>query len=101
MGAPKPPSPKPYLDSQVAGNSRPLYPKVDHHWLKVAPNYEPLALQVSLSYGIISSSNYLGCTCGGPKPAKLRDFHLPQTCLGPLQLVVGSYLGVGFGVLLI
>ena len=24
------------LDSQVAGNNRPLYPKVDHHWFKVA-----------------------------------------------------------------
>ena len=35
-----------YLDSQVAGNYRPLYPKVDHYWFKVAHNYEPLALQV-------------------------------------------------------
>ena len=35
-----------YLDSQVAGNNRPLYPKVDHSWFKVAHNYEPLALQV-------------------------------------------------------
>ena len=35
-----------YLDSQVAGNHRPLYPKVDHYWVKVAHNYEPLALQV-------------------------------------------------------
>ena len=25
-----------YLDSQVAGNNRPLYPKVDHSWLEVA-----------------------------------------------------------------
>ena len=33
------------LDSQVAGNNRPLYPKVDHCWFKVAHNYEPLALQ--------------------------------------------------------
>ena len=30
------------LDSQVAGNKRPLYPKVEHSWLKC--NYEPLAL---------------------------------------------------------
>ena len=36
-----------YLDSQVAGNHRPLYPKVDHHWFKVAHSYEPLALQVT------------------------------------------------------
>ena len=36
------------LDRQVAGNYRPLYPKVDHYWLKVAHNYEPLALQVRL-----------------------------------------------------
>ena len=35
-----------YLDSQVAGNYRPLYPKVDHYWFKVAHNHEPLALQV-------------------------------------------------------
>ena len=35
-----------YLDSQVAGNNRPLYPRVDHYWFKVAPNYEPQALQV-------------------------------------------------------
>ena len=32
------------LDSHVAGNNGPLYPKVDHFWLKVAHNYEPLAL---------------------------------------------------------
>ena len=37
-----------YLDSQVAGNNRPLYPKVDHYWFKAAHNYEPLALQVGL-----------------------------------------------------
>ena len=35
-----------YLDSQVAGNKGPLYPKVDHYWFKVAHNSEPLALQV-------------------------------------------------------
>ena len=35
-----------YLDSQVAGNNRPLYPKVDHYWFKVAHDHEPLALQV-------------------------------------------------------
>ena len=34
------------LDSQVAGNNRPPYPKVDHYWFKVAHNYESLALQV-------------------------------------------------------
>ena len=33
------------LDSQVVGNNRPLYPKVDHYWFKVAHNYVPLALQ--------------------------------------------------------
>ena len=32
------------LDSQVAGNNRPLYPTVDHYWFKVARNYEPLLL---------------------------------------------------------
>ena len=36
------------LDSQVAGDYRPLYPEVDHYWFKVARNYEPLALQVVL-----------------------------------------------------
>ena len=41
------PQEKGYLDSQVAGNNGPLYPKVDHYWFKVvAQNYEPLALQV-------------------------------------------------------
>ena len=41
-----------YLESQVAGNNRPLYHKVDHYWLKVAYKYEPLALQVvSKSFG--------------------------------------------------
>ena len=35
-----------FLDSQVAGNNRPLYPKVDHYWFKVAHNCEPLAVQV-------------------------------------------------------
>ena len=34
------------LNSQVAGNDRPLYPKVDQYWLKVAHSYAPLALQV-------------------------------------------------------
>ena len=36
------------LDSQVAGNNRPLCSKVDHYWFKVAHNYEPLALQGGL-----------------------------------------------------
>ena len=27
------------LDSQVTGNKRPLYPKVNHYWFKVADNY--------------------------------------------------------------
>ena len=35
-----------YGDSQVAGNNRLLYPKVDPSWFKVAHKYEPLALQV-------------------------------------------------------
>ena len=39
---------KRYLKSQVARSKRPQYPKVDHYWFKVAHNYEPLALQVSL-----------------------------------------------------
>ena len=34
-----------HLNSQVAGNNRPLYPKVDHCSFKVAHNYEPPALQ--------------------------------------------------------
>ena len=43
------------LKSQVAQNNRPLYPKVDNYWFKVACNYEPLALQVCIStraYGL-------------------------------------------------
>ena len=35
-----------YLDSQVAGNNRPPYPRVDHYWFKVAHNDELLAVQV-------------------------------------------------------
>ena len=38
------------MDNQVAGNNRPLYPKVDHYWFKVAHNYEPLALQVGFNF---------------------------------------------------
>ena len=37
-----------YMDSQVAGNKRPLHRKVDHYWFKVAHNYEALALQVAI-----------------------------------------------------
>ena len=40
--------PEAYLDSQVAGNNRPLHPKVDQYWFKVAHNSEPLALQVGV-----------------------------------------------------
>ena len=36
---------EPLLVEQVAGNNWPLYPKVNHHWFKVAQNDEPLALQ--------------------------------------------------------
>ena len=42
---------RPYLDSQVAGNYRPLDPNVDLYWFKVAQNYEPLALQVVVLKG--------------------------------------------------
>ena len=41
---------KKHLDSQVAGNDRPPYPKVDHYWFKVAQNYEPLALQADCKH---------------------------------------------------
>ena len=60
---------KGYLDSQVAGNDRPLYPKVDHYWLQVAHNYEPLALQVVgevLAGAIRSTQNH------GPYPLPRR-----------------------------
>ena len=33
------------LDSQVAGNNWPPYPKADQCWIKVAHNCRPLALQ--------------------------------------------------------
>ena len=33
--------------------NRPLYPKLDHCWFKVAHNYEPLALQVVSNIGLI------------------------------------------------
>ena len=46
-----------HLDSQVAGNNRPLYPKVDHYWFKVAHNYGLLALQAALN---LSSSSQNG-----------------------------------------
>ena len=42
-----------YLDSQVAGNKRPLSPKVDHYLFKAAHNYEPLALQSMRDQGWI------------------------------------------------
>ena len=35
------------LESQVAQNNRPIYPKVDHTCLKVAHNCKPLAFQVT------------------------------------------------------
>ena len=41
-----------HLDSQVAGNNRPLYPKVDHYWFQVAHNYEPLDISISTSISI-------------------------------------------------
>ena len=44
-----------YLDSQVAGNNRPLHPKVDHYWFKVPQNYEPLALQVAQNMVVAGS----------------------------------------------
>ena len=47
------PLPGLHLDSQVAGNNGPVYPKVDHYWCKVAHDYELLALQAvpSRSFG--------------------------------------------------
>ena len=45
-----PVGPSIYLESQVAGNNRPLYPKVNQYWFKVAHHYEPLALQVDNAY---------------------------------------------------
>ena len=38
-----------YLERQVAQNNRPLYPKVAHKAVKVAPNYRLLAFQVEHS----------------------------------------------------
>ena len=60
-----------YLDSQVAANNRPLYPKVGHYWCKVAQNYEPLALQVE----VFVSSEPMNPTRSPPstrRPCELR-----------------------------
>ena len=51
------------LDSQLAGHNRPLYPKVDHYWFKVAHNYEPLALW-SFSGGSVAFVTYSGLDYG-------------------------------------
>ena len=65
-----PPLSGPYLDSQVAGNYRPIYPKVDQYWSNVAHNYEPLALQVQLRTRIrgLQAPRTIGTmfACGGP-----------------------------------
>ena len=52
-----------HLDSQVAGNNRPLYPKVDHYLFKVAHNYEPLALQAGILWEFPENR---GHSCGVP-----------------------------------
>ena len=41
---------KPYLESQVARNNRPLHPQVAHNSSKIALMFSPLALQVCRAY---------------------------------------------------
>ena len=68
------------MDSQVAGNNWPLYPKVDHYWFKVAHNYEPPALQVGTSLGILFATRIRGFSgkrsgrlpsSGAPRPSEV------------------------------
>ena len=74
-----------YLDSQVAQNNRPLYPKVDHYWFKVAHNYEPLALQVVITkcFPAISILGYFGVwsrvPSGNPNKGYYRRVPGPPT----------------------
>ena len=74
--------PRNYLDSQVAGNNRPLYPKVDHYWFKVAHNYEPLALQVRNErvLGLVGLADHIDTRIlvSGSKRAKTRRFQKPS-----------------------
>ena len=75
-----------YLDSQVAGNDRPLYPKVDHYWFKVAHNYSPLYPKVD-HYWFKVAHNY--------EPLALQA----EACFEPFswvnsRLAKTDYLGV-------
>ena len=58
------------LDSQVAGNNRPLYPKVDPSWFKVAHNYEPLALQEERIWTLWASGVGVELQSTGGLPAR-------------------------------
>ena len=59
-----------YLDSQVAGNYRPLDPKVDHYWFKVAHNDEPVALQVAL--GLVGPPPHATLQASGHNSSRWR-----------------------------
>ena len=59
-----------YLESQVAQDTRPPYPEVDHNRLKVAHDYRPLAFQAS------SCCSGLSWRCARLAP------RYPMQCLG-------------------
>ena len=71
-----------YLESQVAPNSGPLYPKVTHNSLKTAHNYRPLSFQVAfLSVFGLESSEILPQKVQslGVATSRVKQWHL-QWC---------------------
>ena len=73
------------LDSQAAGNYRPLYPKVDHYWFKVAHNSEPLALQAYMLEGMFLNERLW---------AALGSFWAVGNCFGHCGAPAGSFTGL-------
>ena len=68
----------PFLDSPVAGNNGPLYPKVDQYCFKEARIYEPPVLQVLPKYLPLSNQ--------GSKAQGFRYFGGPAWPVRPESL---------------
>ena len=74
----------------MAEKYRPLYPKVDHYWCKVAHNYEPLALHVDpwlgQKHGVIAGleGTLVGYIC-----VRIWNF---EAYLGSQGLIILGYL---------
>ena len=75
------------LNSQVAGNNRPLYPKVDHDCFKAARNYEPLALQVEPRILRSDSAACVAACAAGPGSS--------AALAGAAVLCLGTGTGLG------